>query len=131
MCPLKAYTRKLDLEYIFNTLLLCLFVVCFLFLGFIFLFSSLISLTYEAAIKFGKALESADRGTLFKASVKELAHPLGIMPSFMAKPSANLPGCSGHLHQNLVNLSDNKNVFLDEYLISKERKQNKRNLTRK
>lgn len=69
---------------------------------------------YEAAIKFGRALESADRGVLFKASVKELAHPMGIMPSFMAKPSSNLPGCSGHLHQNLANVSDQKNAFLDE-----------------
>jgi glutamine synthetase len=70
---------------------------------------------YEAAIKFGGALESADRGTLFKASVKELGHKLGIMPSFMAKPSASLPGCSGHLHQNLASIETGKNTFLDEY----------------
>ena len=35
---------------------------------------------------------------------------LGVMPSFMAKPWPNLPGCSGHIH---VSLKDNngKNVF--------------------
>jgi len=69
---------------------------------------------YEAAIKFGKAIESGDRGALFKASIKEIAHSFGIMPSFMAKPSSILPGCSGHLHQNLVNVGDGKNAFLDE-----------------
>lgn len=71
---------------------------------------------YEAAISFGKALEAADRAVLFKGSVKELGRNLGIIPSFMAKPSFDLPGCSGHLHQNLAYLKDNKNAFLDEYL---------------
>jgi glutamine synthetase len=58
--------------------------------------------------------------------VKELAHPLGIMPSFMAKPSASLPGCSGHLHQNLAHLNDHKNAFLDEYLFFPNKNKNKK-----
>jgi glutamine synthetase len=69
---------------------------------------------YEAAILFSGALEAADRGVLFKAGVKELGHSLGIMPSFMAKPSSTLPGCSGHLHQNLADTRDRKNLFYDE-----------------
>lgn len=35
---------------------------------------------------------------------------LGIMPSFMAKPWANLPGCSGHIHVSLRDEAG-KNVF--------------------
>jgi len=35
------------------------------------------------------------------------------MPSFMAKPSSKLPGCGGHMHQNLTDLQGN-NVFYDE-----------------
>ena len=61
---------------------------------------------YEAAIAFSSALEQADRAVLFKAGVKEIAAGFGIMPSFMAKPNQQLPGCSGHIHQSL---SDGKN----------------------
>ena len=61
---------------------------------------------YEAAIAFSGAMEAADRATLFKTAVKEIGLKLGIMPSFMAKWSQTLPGCSGHIHQSL---SDGKN----------------------
>ncbi|MBA3685271.1 MAG: glutamine synthetase [Planctomycetes bacterium] len=56
---------------------------------------------YEAAILHAPALEAADRAVLFKTSVKEIGARFGIMPSFMAKPNAKLPGCSGHSHQSL------------------------------
>jgi glutamine synthetase len=66
---------------------------------------------YEAAIGFSGALEQADRAILFKTGAKEIGARFGIMPSFMAKPHANLPGCSGHIHQSL---SDGKtNLFYD------------------
>ena len=66
---------------------------------------------YEVAIGFSEALVQADRAILFKTGVKEIAARFGIMPSFMAKPSQHLPGCSGHIHQSL---SDGKNnVFFD------------------
>lgn len=66
---------------------------------------------YEAAIQFSEALEAADRGALFKAGAKEIGARFGIIPSFMAKWSQQLPGCSGHLHQSL---SDGKrNLFYD------------------
>jgi len=69
---------------------------------------------YEAALLFCDALEAADRGILFKTCVKELAHKHKIIPSFMAKPTKNLPGCSGHLHQSLHDLSDGRNLFHDD-----------------
>ena len=66
---------------------------------------------YEAAIMFSEALEAADRGLLFKAGVKEIGARFGIMPSFMAKWSAQYPGCSGHCHQSLSD--GKKNLFHD------------------
>jgi glutamine synthetase len=66
---------------------------------------------YEAAIMFSEALEAADRAILFKTAAKEIGARFGIMPSFMAKWSAQYPGCSGHLHQSLSDGS--KNLFHD------------------
>jgi glutamine synthetase len=66
---------------------------------------------YEAAIAFSEALEQADRAILFKTGAKEIGARFSIMPSFMAKWSAQYPGCSGHIHQSL---SDGKtNLFYD------------------
>jgi glutamine synthetase len=66
---------------------------------------------YEAAILFSEALEAADRAILFKTASKEIGARFGIMPSFMAKWSAQYPGCSGHLHQSLSD--GKKNLFHD------------------
>ena len=66
---------------------------------------------FEAAILYSDALEAADRGVLFKSAVKEIGRRFGVMPSFMAKWSASLPGCSGHLHQSLWR--DGENAFHD------------------
>lgn len=66
----------------------------------------------EAAILYGDVLESADRAVLFKAAAKEIGHRHGIMPTFMAKISDKLPGCSGHIHQSLWD--DKSNLFYDE-----------------
>ncbi len=66
---------------------------------------------YEAALAFTTALEAADRAILFKTGAKEIGKRFGVMPSFMAKWNAQLPGCSGHIHQSL---SDGKrNLFYD------------------
>ena len=68
---------------------------------------------YEAAILYSDVLEAADRATLFKTGVKEIGHMHGIMPTFMAKFSADLPGCSGHVHQSLWNENGSQNMFHD------------------
>ena len=68
---------------------------------------------YEAAILYSGALEAADRAVLFKTSVKEIGKRFGIMPSFMAKWNAQLPGCSGHLHQSLWSPDGKTNLFYD------------------
>ena len=58
---------------------------------------------YEAAIAVEEGLEAADRAALFKTAVKELSARHGLIPTFMAKWNADLPGSSGHLHQSLWN----------------------------
>jgi glutamine synthetase len=67
--------------------------------------------TYEAAIKYSEPLQAADRAVLFKTSVKEIAYKHGIMATFMAKISEDLPGCGGHVHQSLWN--GDSNIFYD------------------
>lgn len=67
---------------------------------------------YEAAITYSDVIEAADRAVLFKSGVKEIASRHGLMASFMAKWSEQLPGCSGHVHQSLSDGSSN--VFYDE-----------------
>jgi glutamine synthetase len=66
----------------------------------------------EAAILYGDVLESADRAVLFKSAVREIGHRYGIMPTFMAKITDKLPGCSGHIHQSLWDEKDN--LFFDD-----------------
>lgn len=68
---------------------------------------------YEAAILYDECLESADRAILFKQAVKEIAHPYGIIPTFMAKWNSELPGCGGHIHQSLWDKNRQKNLFFD------------------
>ncbi len=68
---------------------------------------------YEAAIHHDTALAAADKAVLFKTAVKELAYQHGILATFMAKWNADLPGCSGHVHQSLWNETEDKNLFYD------------------
>jgi glutamine synthetase len=67
---------------------------------------------FEAAILHTPGLEAADRAVLFKTAVKEIAQRFGIMPTFMARWSRELPGCGCHLHQSLS--SGGRNVLHDE-----------------
>ena len=69
---------------------------------------------FEAAITYGDALESADRAVLFKTAVKEIAYKHGVIATFMAKWNKDLPGCSGHVHQSLWDMSKEQNLFYDE-----------------
>ncbi len=68
----------------------------------------------EAAILYSSSVEAADRALLFKSSTKEVGGRLGIIPTFMAKISPELPGCSGHLHQSIWTSDRSRNLFYDE-----------------
>ncbi|KAJ7219434.1 hypothetical protein GGX14DRAFT_436187 [Mycena pura] len=65
---------------------------------------------FETALAYCSALRMADNAILFKYLAKSIGMKRGVIPSFMAKPWGNLPGCSGHIH---VSLRDNsgRNVF--------------------
>jgi glutamine synthetase len=67
----------------------------------------------EAALHYTEALEAADRAALFKTFVKVLAQRRGLMATFMAKWSEQLPGQSGHLHVSLTRKSGSS-VFYDQ-----------------
>jgi glutamine synthetase len=62
---------------------------------------------YEAAITVDEALAAADKAALFKTALKQIAHRHGLAVTFMAKWNAELPGCSGHIHQSLWKGGDN------------------------
>jgi glutamine synthetase len=66
----------------------------------------------EAALHYTEALEAADRAALFKTFTKVLAQRRGLMATFMAKWSQDLPGQSGHLHMSLTR-KDGAAVFYD------------------
>lgn len=68
----------------------------------------------EAAIDHTDVVTAADRATLFKTAVKEIAYRHGIMATFMAKISEQLPGCGGHVHQSLWDKQHKKNLFYDQ-----------------
>jgi glutamine synthetase len=65
----------------------------------------------EQSLTHLEAAEMADRAALFKLSSKQLGAIHGIVPSFMAKPHAGLPGTSGHIHISVVDPKTGKNLF--------------------
>jgi glutamine synthetase len=67
---------------------------------------------YEAAIRYDDALRAADKAALFKTCCKQICARFGVIPTFMAKWSADLPGSSGHLHQSIWN-AQGDNVLYD------------------
>ena len=68
---------------------------------------------HEVNFRYADAVTAADRHTIYKNGVKEIAFLNEISASFMAKPSEKDIGSSCHIHQSLVD-SDGKSVFVDE-----------------
>jgi glutamine synthetase len=66
----------------------------------------------EAALQYCEALEAADRAALFKTYTKVMMQRRGLMATFMAKWSQQLPGQSGHLHVSMAR-QDGSSVFHD------------------
>ncbi|ORY79356.1 glutamine synthetase/guanido kinase [Leucosporidium creatinivorum] len=65
---------------------------------------------YESALAYQPVLRMADNAELFKWVAKTTGYQFGVMPTFMAKPYADQPGCSGHVHISLRDKSG-ENVF--------------------
>jgi glutamine synthetase len=68
---------------------------------------------HEVNFRYADAVTAADRHTIYKNGVKEIAFLNDISASFMAKPSEKDIGSSCHLHQSLVG-DDGKSVFVDD-----------------
>ncbi|TRM62581.1 hypothetical protein BD626DRAFT_497834 [Schizophyllum amplum] len=64
----------------------------------------------ETALAYTSALRMADNAALFKYVAKSVGMKHGVVPSFMAKPWGELPGCSGHIHVSMRD-SEGKNTF--------------------
>lgn len=68
---------------------------------------------HELNIRYAEILEMADRHTLMKYGMKELADQQGVSVTFMAKPHSDQAGSSCHIHLSLVDVVGS-NVFADE-----------------
>lgn len=64
----------------------------------------------ETALAYTYALRMADNAILFKFLAKSIGMKHQVLPSFMAKPWGDLPGCSGHTHVSLRDPSG-RNIF--------------------
>jgi glutamine synthetase len=67
---------------------------------------------HEVNFRYADAVTSADRHTIYKNGVKEIAFLNEISASFMAKPSEKDIGSSCHIHSSLVG-DDDKSAFVD------------------
>jgi glutamine synthetase len=56
---------------------------------------------FEINLRAAPALSAADEAFLLKSAVKEIAGRQGLLATFMAKPRADWPGSSCHLHLSL------------------------------
>ena len=66
---------------------------------------------HEVNIRYADAVTSADRHTVYKNAVKEIAFLNGVSATFMAKPSEKDIGSSCHVHSSLF--EGDRNAFLD------------------
>ena len=68
---------------------------------------------HEVNFRYADAVTSADRHTIYKNGVKEIAFLNGISATFMAKPSEKDIGSSCHIHNSLIDLESGKSAFVD------------------
>ncbi len=65
----------------------------------------------EINFNHGDPLELADQVFLFKRTVRQAALKHDMYATFMAKPHANEPGSSMHIHQSVMDARTGKNIF--------------------
>jgi glutamine synthetase len=68
---------------------------------------------HEINLRYADAVTAADRHTIYKNGVKEIAFLAGISATFMAKPSEKDIGSSCHIHSSLQDADDGQNAFVD------------------
>lgn len=67
---------------------------------------------HEVNVRYADAVTSADRHTIYKNGVKEIAFLHDVSATFMAKPSENAIGSSCHIHSSLVDSDTGASVFV-------------------
>jgi glutamine synthetase len=67
---------------------------------------------HELNWRYADAVTSADRHTIYKNGVKEIAFLNGIAATFMAKPSEKDIGSSCHIHSSLIDNNTGKAAFV-------------------
>jgi glutamine synthetase len=67
---------------------------------------------HEVNTRYADAVTSADRHTIYKNGVKEIAFLSGISATFMAKPSEKDIGSSCHIQSSLVDPQSGKSAFV-------------------
>ena len=68
---------------------------------------------HELNMRYADAITSADRHTIYKNGVKEIAFLNGIAATFMAKPSEKDIGSSCHIHSSLIDIESGNSAFVD------------------
>jgi glutamine synthetase len=68
---------------------------------------------HELNMRYADAITSADRHTIYKNGVKEIAFLNGVSATFMAKPSETDIGSSCHIHSSLIEIATGKAAFVD------------------
>src|SRR3954447_19216537 len=69
---------------------------------------------HELNVRYADAVTAADRHTIYKNGLKEIAHRNGIAATFMAKPSEKDIGSSCHIHSSLVSREGGKSAFMED-----------------
>jgi glutamine synthetase len=70
---------------------------------------------HELNVRYADAVTSADRHTIYKNGVKEIAALNGISATFMAKPSEKDIGSSCHIHMSLTDPQTGSSSFVDDH----------------
>jgi glutamine synthetase len=65
----------------------------------------------EINFNHGDPMDLADQVFLFKRTVRQAALKHDMYATFMAKPHANEPGSSMHIHQSVLDMRTGKNIF--------------------
>ena len=65
----------------------------------------------EINLLHGDPINLADQVFLFKRTIREAAFKHGCYATFMAKPLENEPGSAMHVHQSVVNVKTERNIF--------------------
>src|SRR5437868_11998171 len=68
---------------------------------------------HELNMRYADAVTSADRHTIYKNGVKEIAYLNGVSATFMAKPSEKDIGSSCHIHSSLVDSGSGASAFVE------------------